>query len=438
MIIMKFGGSSVADAQRIRNVANIVKLNKSRSPVVVVSALGGVTDSLITLATHAVENKEKGEFEKLKEKHITAVKALGLQSSVIDADLKELKGIIDSVSLLDELSPRTLDKVVSFGERLSSKIVAAYLSKMGLSAKACNAYDIGLITDSHFGDADYLPEAEGMINKALSRNKNTIPVITGYIGKDKEGEITTLGRGGSDYTASIVGAAINAGEIQIWTDVDGIMTADPRVVKNAKNLEKVSYSEASELAFMGAKVLHPKTILPAIRKNIPVKILNTFNPGHKGTIVLKEISAKKRIASIACKKKIKVININNPQMLLAHGFLKKVFEAFDNNGISVDMVATSDVNISVTLDGKHNIDKVVQQLERIAQVEVFSNRAKVSLVGKNMAFIPGLFGKMFSAIGDIEVEMISSSSSEINQSFVVREEDADKTVRKLHKEFFGR
>ena len=214
-----------------------------------------------------------------------------------------------------------------------------------MKAAARNAYDIGMLTDSNFGDADVLPETADMIRGAFKPEQGVVSVVTGYIGKDRQGEITTLGRSGSDYTASIVGAAIGAEEIQIWTDVDGVMTSDPRIVKGAMSIESVSYSEASELAFMGAKVLHPKTILPAIEKGIPVRVLNTFNPSHRGTTIVRDIKTRSRLASIACKRRVCVINISTPEMFLAHGFLRRVFEIFDNLGFSVDMVSTSEVNV---------------------------------------------------------------------------------------------
>lgn len=438
MIVMKFGGTSVGNAERIANVAKIVKSEYGRSPIVVVSAVGGVTDGLIGIAQDAISGKKHAEkLNELIDKHYHIIEELGLDPAIINEEVNHLRKHIDGISLLEELTPKTLDKLMSFGERMSARIVAEYMSSISMPAKSYNSYDLGLLTDSNFGDADVLPEAYPKIRRSLS-GKRHIPVVTGFIGKNKEGYITTLGRGGSDYTASILGAAVNAKEIQIWTDVDGIMTTDPKIVKGAKSLDVVSYEEASELAFMGAKVLHPKTILPAINKNIPVRILNTFNPKHHGTYVLKEIKVKSRVASIAYKKKIKVINISTPKMFQAHGFLRRVFEIFDNEGISVDMISTSEVNISVTMDGKQDTDRLIEKLGEMADVEVRANRAKISMVGKGMVYMPGVLGKLFSSLGDINIEMVSSSTSEINQSFVVKEEHADEAVKRLHATFFGR
>ena len=439
MIIMKFGGSSVADGPRIANVANIVELNADRHPVVIVSALGGVTDSLIHLAKAAGSMERKKTIQELKNRHVSTLKSLGLEEGLLNDDFSKLNDALSEIGSSSKVTEKSMDRVVSFGERMSSKIVAACIRSKGIECAAYNAYDLGMVTDSNFGNADILPETYSAIKREFSRiGKGIIPVITGYIGKDRNGEITTLGRGGSDYTASIIGAATGAEEIQIWTDVNGIMTADPRIVENALNVKEVSYKEASELAFMGAKVLHPKTILPAISKNIPVRILNTFNYRHKGTVVLGDIKTRRRVASIACKRNIKVINIYTPSMFLAHGFLKKVFGIFEDFKIPIDMISTSEINISVTVDQKEDISPAIEELKKIAEIEVLDNRAKVSLVGKNMVIMPRLLGRLFYALDGIRVEMISSSTSEINQSIVVNGQDADKAVRKLHKTFFGR
>ncbi len=436
MIVMKFGGSSIAAAERIRETVGIVKSNLDKKPIVVVSAFGGVTDNLIELSHLSLKGKGKGLLQDIKNRHASIAKELKIDQGIVDRELAALKKLLLGVELLGELTPKTSDVIVSFGERMSSKIIAQYMVSQGIDAKACNAYELNLVTDSNFGNADVLESTYGMLKKSLSK-VDGVPVVTGYIGRDRNGNITTLGRGGSDYTASIIGAAIGAKEIQIWTDVDGIMTTDPRIVKSAKSIECVSYDEASELAFLGAKVLHPKTILPAINKNIPVRILNTFNSGHRGTLVLKDIKARSRIAAIACKKKVQVVNIHTPRMFQTRGFLRKTFEIFDELGFSVDMVSTSEINVSVTIDGKADTEKLVKELKRLGEVKVMAKRAKISLVGKNMAMKPGIFAKLSASLGSIEIEMISSSTSEINQSFVVREEDADEAVRRLHRTFFG-
>ncbi len=438
MIVMKFGGTSVGNADMIRNVASIVKSKGGRNPIVVVSALSGITDSLIALANSAVNGGNADSIlDTIIRRHYETIGALGLDNDAIENEVRQLRTIADGIRMIKELTPKTMDNVMSFGERMSSRIVAGYMSTLGMGARAFDSYDLGLVTDSNYGDADALPSAYKTMHKKLAACR-CIPVITGFIGKDKSGNITTLGRGGSDYTASIMGAAANAEEIQIWTDVNGIMTADPRVVKAAKSIAMVSYAEASELAFLGAKVLHPKTILPAINKNIPVRILNTFNPTHKGTIVVRDIHVKNRVASIACKKNIQVINITTPNMFQSHGFMRKVFEIFDKHNVSVDMVSTSEVSISITLDGKQKTGALVEDLSKLAHIDVMANRAKVSIVGKGVVYLPRILVRLFSSLEGIYIEMISSSTSEVNDGFVVEEKYADEAVRRLHKTFFGR
>ncbi|MBI2974282.1 MAG: aspartate kinase, partial [Deltaproteobacteria bacterium] len=265
-----------------------------------------------------------------------------------------------------------------------------------------------------------------------------VPVITGFIGKDKNGKITTLGRGGSDYSAAIIGAAINADEIQIWTDVSGVYSADPRIVKNARKIEKISFAECSELAYFGAKVLHPKTILPAMNKNIPVKVLNTFEPENSGTIILSEMKKSDEIVkALTCKKNITLININSTRMLFAYGFLARVFYVFDKYNISVDMISTSEVSMSLTIDKDMNLDKAVEELNQIATTNIVRNKAIVCVVGVGLKNETGIAGKIFSLMGQhkINVEMISQGASEINISFVVENDEAEKAVKLLHREF---
>lgn len=434
---MKFGGTSVGNAQRIRNVVEIIRPQIDRKPVIVVSALGGVTDILIGIVNTAVSgNDARSILNKIVNRHYEAIGELGLDRGIIAEEVKQLTLFVERIPELKSVTAREMDEAMSFGERMSSRIVAAYMASIGIPAKAYDAYDVGMITTSNAGDADILPDTYQRINKAVSEIK-VIPVITGFIGKDREGRITTLGRGGSDYTASIVGAGIGAEEIQIWTDVNGIMTADPKIVSGAKSIEKVSYSEASELAFLGAKVLHPKTILPAVEKNIPVRILNTFNPEYPGTLVMDRNNVGSRIASIAYKKHILAMNISATNMLRTRDFLKKVSDIFDAHGVAADLVTASGLSVSVTVDEGHFSDTLVKDLKKIADVDVRSNRAKVSLVGNELGFIPDIRGSMLSALKDIKIDMISPNTSEINQSIVLREEDTEIAVQKLHNKFFS-
>ncbi|MCH8329205.1 MAG: aspartate kinase, partial [Nanoarchaeota archaeon] len=300
-MVIKFGGTSVGNADRIKNTAGIIKSYAEKKPVVVVSAVGGITDKLIELANAA--NQGNKILDDIKKIHYEILEKLSLDKNLLDKDIEELTTTINEIKNNSEINDKILDKMQSFGEQMSSKIVVAQLNKIGVKAQAFNAWDLGFLTDSNFGSAEPLEETFSNLNdniktlenqrfsvpqksKGFFREFDVVPVVTGFLGKTKEGEITTLGRGGSDYTAAIIGNAIDADEIQIWTDVDGMMSADPKMVSNAKTLNKVSFAEASELAYFGARVLHPKTILPAMKKDIPVRVLNSLNPENNGTTIL--------------------------------------------------------------------------------------------------------------------------------------------------------
>ncbi len=435
MIVMKFGGTSVGSASMIKEAVSIVKANTDRQPIVVVSAISKITDMLIDSAKKESEEREK-VLRDIKDKHNAIIAELGLKKETASKEIEELHQMAIQ---LKNPTKKEMDKLVSFGERISSAIFAEAAAKQGIDAKNYNAYDIGMITDQNFGSAEVLPEAYSLIEINISKMQH-IPVITGFIGKSKNGDITTLGRGGSDYTAAIIGAAVNADEVQIWTDADGIMTADPRIVENARTIDTVSFGEASELAYLGAKVLHPKTILPVMNKGIPVRVLNTYNPKGKGTkIVMNAENGSERITSITYKKNVSIITINSARMFLLHGFLHKIFKTFDEHKVSVDMISTSEVSVSVTVDNKANTDitGLIEDLRKIAEVEIESNKASVSVVGRGIKKEHGITGEIFSALSEINIEMISQGASEINIGMVLNEEDSDKAVREIHNAFFG-
>lgn len=442
MIVLKFGGTSVGNAKMIKTVAEIIRSSIERKPIVVVSAMEGVTDYLKYLASLAYQCEDYREiqnaFEKLKEKHVNAMNELGIEEDFLNDDFNELENVLKGVFFLKELNLKIFDKVMSFGEVLSSKIIAQYLRNLGIRANAYMAYDVGFLTDSNFGNAEILEETEINIRNFFAKIRDEVPIVTGYIAKNKKNEITTLGRGGSDYTATILAAALNAEEVQIWTDVNGIMTADPKLVKSAKSLEEVSYQEASELAFLGAKVLHPKTILPVMKKKIPVIILNTFNRSFKGTRIINNVSQQRGPKSIACKREIKLINIYNPNMFLTHGFLFRLFKIFDDYKISVDLVSTSEVNVSLTIDQSSNVEEVIEELNKIGYIDLKEKMSTVSLVGEGVAAMPGLAARIFSALGDkFNIEMISAGASKVSLSFVINQENLVEAVNLLHNEFFG-
>ena len=438
MIVMKFGGTSVGSAARIREVVGIIKSQLNNEPVVVVSALEGATDSLINIGNESAAGKDVSlMLEQVIKRHYDTIDELKLDKKIIASEVDQLSKLVGEIFLLGEMTQRNLDKLMSFGERMSARIVAACMLSFGLNAHAYDAYDVGMITTSNFGDADTLPDTYQRIRRCFMHKKG-IPVITGFIGKSKEGDITTLGRGGSDYTASIIGAAIGAKEIQIWTDVDGIMTADPRIVRTAKSIDEVSYREATELAMLGAKVLHPKTILPAVENNIPVRVLNTFNPMHKGTLILKNINGGSRITSITYKKHILAISILSSGRMSAKDFLRKVLEAFNRHGVPVDLVSNSETGVSVTIDENHGTIPLMDDLKKIGKVEAKSNRTRVSLVGSDLLYMTGVLETMYSSLKSIGIEMISSSTTEKNKSMVIEEKYTDRAVKKLHNTFFSR
>ena len=441
-IVMKFGGTSVGSAERINQACDIILSHLEQRPVVVVSAVGGITDRLIAAANDAA--KGSYDLSLITDKHHTILKDLCLDETIVDKELAELKKTYDTIISEKRVSKKMLDVVVSFGERMSAKIVAANLNRRGKTAQALRAYDIGFITDSNFTDAELLPETYDNLKKNPELNKKKIiNVVTGFIAKDKDGNITTLGRGGSDFTAAIIGAGIDAEEIQIWTDVDGILSADPRVVKNAISIPTISFAEAAELAYFGAKVLHPKTILPAMQKEIPVVVLNTGNPNHKGTTIVKHVeedATSNVFAAISSKKNITIIRIVSSRMLNAHGFLAKIFEVFKKHEVVVDMVATSEVSVNVTISNTEKLDNLVKELKRFSKIEIKSERAIICVVGRRMKGVLGITGKILTICGDegINVEMISQGASQVNFSFVVKNEDADRSVIALHKELIER
>jgi len=436
MVVMKFGGSSVGDAERIRNVCDIVKSRLKENPIVVLSAMKGITDMLIETAEKAANDDDVSrELEEIKKKHHTTLKKLGLDETLVDEQLHSYGKVVDKIFVMKKKSLEIMDEVQSFGERMSVRIVAAYLNKIGIKSRAFDAYDIGMITTPDYGKAEPLPDTEEKIAQEIKKIKE-VPIVTGFIGKDTAGNITTLGRGGSDYTAAIIGAATGK-VIEIWTDVNGIMSADPRVVKEARTIDEITFDEASELAYFGARVLHPKTIWPAIKKNIPVKVLNSFEPTHKGTTIVSEAArTKEAIKAIACKKDICLINVTSTRMLLAHGFLARLFSVFEDYKKSVDMIATSEVSVSLTVDNDNDLEKVREDLEGVAEVKVEKDKSIVCIVGEGMHNSKGIMGRVFSTLKEIRVEMISAGASEINISFIVDNKDSDKAVRILHKEFF--
>lgn len=437
MVVMKFGGTSVGTPARIDNVYQIVRQHLSRRPIVVVSAVGGVTDLLLAAGQNALNGKV--DVAAIITKHENVIKGLNLPNDIAEMEHRELETLLVGIKMIKEISPKTSDYLVSFGERISSKFVAAYLRQKGLRAEHHFAYDIGMITNTRFQEAEPLESSYDLIHKAIAALDH-IPVITGFVGKTEKGEITTLGRGGSDYTAAIIGGAVHAEEIQIWTDVDGILTTDPRMVPTALNLPVVSFQEAAELAYFGAKVLHPKTIRPAMDRDIPVVVKNTGNMTHEGTRILNNSPRTQgAVKAISVKKNTSIVSIYSLGMLDSFGFLAKIFDIFSRHHVVVDAVATSEVSVSVTVAESENIDPVIKDLAEFAQVKVEKGRAIICVVGEGLRSEAGIAARVFQAVATqkVSVDMISQGASEINITFVIDQNRAVETVKALHKLFFG-
>ncbi|MFH1709242.1 MAG: aspartate kinase [Planctomycetota bacterium] len=438
MIIMKFGGTSLGDADRIKGVCRIVKSRLKRKPVVVVSAIGQVTDHLFDALRDAVRGTV--DFDRIHNTHSEVVAQLGLDEGAIEHDFNDMKRILVGISYLKELSPRVEDMFVSYGERLSARIVAAYFNKEGIPARLCPAFEYGLLTDSNYGKAAVLPEAYAEIVQRMAGVKE-VPVITGYIGRDRQGNITTLGRGGSDYTAAVYGAALGAEEIQIWTDVTGVMTADPTVVKEAVSIPHLSFAEAGELAYYGARVLHPNTIVPAMEKGIRVRVLNTFAPEEEGTAITAKATKddhKAGIKSIAYKENQTLVNIASPRMFMAAGFLERIAHVFGQHRAVIDMISTSETTVSLTVGPNQDMGPIQRDLEEFATAEVQYGKCILCVVGEG---IPDGLRAAARMIGTLEsagvrMEMISQARIGINVSVLIDDKQIDKAVKALHKEFF--
>jgi aspartate kinase len=449
MIVMNFGGTSVQDAEAIDRVAAIVRERLAEKPVVVVSALAKITDQLLAMATAAGAGEREKALElcaSARERHNqTALNLLGQErfqniSPELEADFNSLEELLRGVVAVGELTLRTTDIIGGFGERVSSKMAAAAFTHRGIQATHVDSRQC-IVTDATHGKA--VPQF-GETNARLAEivapllERGRVPVMGGFIGATREGSSTTLGRGGSDFSAAIVGAGLDATRIEIWTDVDGMMTTDPNLCRGARRIKTISFEEAAELAYFGAKVLHPATLLPAIQKNIPVLILNSRNPKCEGTrITATAPKSKNFFKAIAAKKRITVVDVVATRMLMAHGFLKSIFEVFANHRCPVDMVSTSEVSVSVTVDSNESIPAIAADLAKLADVKYEGRKAIVCLVGENIRNTPGIAARVFSAIPDVNIQMISQGASEINISFVIDEPDVPQVVSRLHEVFFS-
>jgi aspartate kinase len=456
MIVMKFGGTSVENREAIERVAEIVGSRLDQKPVVVVSALARVTDSLVTVSQLAASGglaEGLRLHRQMRQRHFAVLASLlnGRGEAEVRPRLQalfdSLEDVLRGVAALGELSPRTSDNLLSFGEVLSTHLVTAAFRARGMDAVLVDSRQL-IVTDASYNRA--VPQA-GETNRRLRQtlkpllDAGQVPVMGGFIAATAEGIPTTLGRGGSDFSAAIVGAGLCARKIEIWTDVEGMMTTDPRVCPEARRIDVIGFNEASELAYFGAKVLHPATVIPAIERNIPLYILNSRNPESKGTCIRAHARPSKTILrSIAAKRGVKVINvrlprIRLPRILAAQGFLHAVFEAFDHHVCPADLVSTSEVSVSVAVEASRDLDGLVQDLKRLGNVEVENNKAIICLVGEKLRGRIGVAASVFNVLASagINVHMISQGASEINISFVIEERDIPEAVRQLHSYFFA-
>ena len=451
VVVMKFGGTSVEDPAAIGRTAAIVagRVALGKQPVVVVSAMAKVTDQLLRAAAAASTGDRTGALaisSRLRARHRDTATELVKNTAdraelidAIDAKFDSLDEILRGLSAILELTPRISDLIVSHGELLSSRIVAAAFRELGVDAAHADAREI-VITDSQFQKAvplDNLIEqrAQAKLLPLIAQGK--VPVMGGFIASNEAGITTTLGRGGSDFTGALIGGALTAEAIEIWTDVDGIMTTDPRVCPDALRVKIISFEEAAELAYFGAKVLHPATILPAVKKNIPVLVLNSRNAACEGTrITSLAPPCKSPFKSIAVKRKLSIIDVVASRMLMTHGYMREIFTVFDKHQCPVDMVSTSEVSVSLTVDSNDKLPAIAADLSQLADVKYEGKKALICMVGDDIRGKSGMAAQVFTAIKHINVRMISQGASEINMSFMIDEDDADEAVRSLHAIFF--
>ena len=452
MVVQKFGGTSVADPEAIRRLIEIVRAARTRDargPAVVVSAMSRVTDGLLGVAdsagaSHLAEALSKTQL--IRERHIATARelvsgpALDPLVSQINAELDDLTDVIKALAVLREVSPRTLDVVAAIGELLSSRIIAAALTSAGVDAEWVDARQVIVTNNEHTRATPLGKETNARLRSIVGPilDSGRVAVLGGFVGATLAGHTTTLGRGGSDYSGALVGAGVEASEIQIWTDVDGMLSADPRVIKRAKLVDHLSFAEAAELAYFGAKVLHPSTILPAVERNIPVRILNSWKPAAAGTLITGAgSSTRKGLTGLASKRDVTVIDITSTRMLAAYGFLRQVFAVFERFTTAVDMVTTSEVSVSVTVDDIRHLDEIEEALSEFASVSVERNMSLLCAVGDVLQHEPEMAARVVGVFEEVPLRMISQAASRRNITVVLRQGDLPHAMERLHEEFFS-
>jgi aspartate kinase len=448
-IVMKFGGTSVADARAFESVARIIAAHIGLRPVVIVSAMSGMTDALVTSADYAEKGRVAIAIASLEEvfsRHRMVAKGILGNGQSTEAIARIDKAAADIARLLQRIDQEIperkhlRDELLSYGEMLSSDLLVQALPKEGVLAEQVDPRQCILTNEEHGCAAPSLAETFLKTDAVLAPFLETgiIPVLGGFVGATASGATTTLGRGGSDYSAALIGAALRASEIQIWTDVTGVLTADPRVVPSAQTIQSLSYGEAAELAYFGAKVLHPKTIQPAIEGGIPVRICNSRAPEEPGTIVCAQTETSPRtVKAIAHKAGLTTVQITSARMLGAYGFLRALFEVFERHRTAVDVVTTSEVSVSLSLDDASALPAIVPELQGLGSVRIEKGRAIICVVGEGLGRTPGIAARVFSTISDINVTLISQGASSINLTFAIEEEHVNEAVTRLHEAFFG-
>lgn len=448
MIVMKFGGTSVGSSTAIRRVGQIIQSRLAQQPIVVVSAVGQVTDVLVEIGQYAAKRDRIKSFELILaviRTHQNMMKELQLTDGALKAVVQEteeqLKKITEVVMQAGHLSRHVSDELLSIGEFLSAHILSRYLEHAGIPSLMVDSRTV-MMTDSQFGKA--LPQTSAalpLVRKEIMPHvqRGRVPVLQGFVGRDSMGRTTTLGRGGSDYSATLIGSMLEVAAVEIWTDVDGVLTADPTLVPAARRIRVMTFQEAAELAYFGARVLHPATLLPAVEKNIPVLVLNSQRPSESGTRIVAagtDSAGECVVKSIAYKENITVITVTSSRMLMAHGFLASIFDVFNRYKTAVDLVTTSEVSVSMTIDHSEHLADIRKELSHFSQVEIQSGKAIVCLVGERMRQTAGMPGQIFCELGAVPIHLISQGASEINISFVIDESELPVVIRTLHDRFF--
>ena len=457
---MKFGVTSVADPAAIERLIAVVRATRQasgqpeaadwRGPVVVVSALGGATDRFLAAAHEAgAGNGESAieALEQLRTRHHDVAGVIGDSDeraevdAFIDGQFDELVRLAGALAVLRDVTPRWLDTIAGAGELMSSRIIAAAFTARGLAASWVDARQVMVTGDEHMTAPPLMKETAAALMTTVDPilADRRLVVMGGFVGANRAGVTTTLGRGGSDYSAAVVGACLGASEIQIWTDVDGMLTADPRIIKDVQVVPHISFGEASELAYFGAKVLHPATILPAVGRNIPVRILNSRRPTDaKGTLITRERPVSDRpLTAVASKKGVTVVDITSTRMLMAHGFLARIFQAFETHRTAVDVVTTSEVSVSVTVDDARRLPEIAAELREVAEVTREDKMAIVCAVGDGLQRDPTFVGQLLGSLGDVPIRMVSQAAARRNITLVIREADMETALIRVHERFFG-